>query len=576
MKRKLFFLAALCCTVGLVKAQNVVNVSNADDLNQKLSSNTYDGYTIRLTADIESSWELNVQYTKVLDLNGHNIKFKDFSGMEIHSNANFTILGSETDSIWTEASPYRIFSYLGSKVNLKGGCLNWLDLRGTVVMDGGRITGAWDIRKSITLTINGGEINGLRVNDDADANIVINGGTFNALGYGSYPKALTFVNNNTASLTVNGGTFEGIVFHKQLMNNVRITGGTFNPYNGWVFTFDKPEYFPPTRNTYTYDGVPISYEDFIAMCGGYTETVTIVPPTEFTESAWCSYEWEGTLYETSGDYEKTFKDINGNDSLVVLHLTILDCHEGQPYVDFGLASGLKWAVTNVGANLPEEYGDYFAWGETAPKASYELNTYAHYNTATGVYTKYNDTDGKTTLDPIDDAATQNWGGKWRMPTEAEMKELIDNCDWAWTTNYNGTGVFGNIVTKGDKSIFLPAAHGYTPNRSLGVQGFYWSATISSMKSNALMLLLQNSHFITDFKRNYGYTIRAVYDPTVTPSALENIESDAKIFAINGRIFGAENAKIYDILGRDVTKDNGSLKGVFVVKFGENAQKIVVR
>ena len=142
-----------------------------------------------------------------------------------------------------------------------------------------------------------------------------------------------------------------------------------------------------------------------------------------------------------------------------------DTHE---YVDLGLS--VKWATCNVGATSPEDYGDYFAWGETTAKEIYLWDTY----TMTA--------DGKTVLDAEDDAAAVNWGGAWRMPTLDEMKELLnpDNCSWEWTTvnEVNGYKVTSKKEGYTDKSLFLPAA-GYRYGSSLyyaGSRGNYWSAT----------------------------------------------------------------------------------------------------
>lgn len=161
-------------------------------------------------------------------------------------------------------------------------------------------------------------------------------------------------------------------------------------------------------------------------------------------------------------------------------------HKGHEYVDLGLPSGLKWATCNVGATTPEEYGDYFAWGEVEPKETYSWSNYK-YGTNYDQLTKYCNnssygkdgfTDTKTVLDPEDDAAIANWGGAWRMPTKAEQQELINDCKWTWTTQngvngYNVTGPNGN-------SIFLPAA-GYMHEGMLyraGSDGLYWSSSLS--------------------------------------------------------------------------------------------------
>ena len=163
-------------------------------------------------------------------------------------------------------------------------------------------------------------------------------------------------------------------------------------------------------------------------------------------------------------------------------------HEGHEYVDLGLPSGLKWATCNVGATKPEKYGDYFAWGEVEPKKQYDWTTYLYCKGTNKTLTKYCNnssygeggfTDAKTVLDPEDDAATINWGGRWRMPTKAEQDELRTKCTWDWTTQ---NGVNGYKVTgPNGNSIFLPAA-GYMNEGTLylaGSYGYYWSTLLGT-------------------------------------------------------------------------------------------------
>lgn len=162
----------------------------------------------------------------------------------------------------------------------------------------------------------------------------------------------------------------------------------------------------------------------------------------------------------------------------------------RKYVDLGLPSGLKWATMNVGATKPEESGDFFAWGETQPKSNYNWSTYKWCNGGASSLTKYKASSlygsvaTKIALDPEDDAAHVNWGGSWRMPTFAELQELLDNCTWTWTSDYNGTGIAGRIVTSNksgytDKSLFLPAAglRDGTNLRNAGSYGYYWSSSL---------------------------------------------------------------------------------------------------
>ncbi len=195
-----------------------------------------------------------------------------------------------------------------------------------------------------------------------------------------------------------------------------------------------------------------------------------------------------------------------------------DNHE---WVDLGLPSGTLWATCNVGANAPEEYGDYFAWGETAPKDYYDWNTYKWCNGTKNTMTKYctdssygdnGFTDGKTELDPEDDAARVNWGSSWRMPSVDQIQELIGNCTCQWTQR---NGVNGQLVTgPNGNTMFLPAA-GYRWNESLynvGSDGYYWSRTLNSDDSNDAYGLYFYSGGWGYWYRNYryyGHAVRAV-------------------------------------------------------------------
>ena len=169
-------------------------------------------------------------------------------------------------------------------------------------------------------------------------------------------------------------------------------------------------------------------------------------------------------------------------------------------VDLGLPSGLKWATCNVGATSPEEYGDYYAWGETTTKETYSWDTYKHGDGET--FSKYNTTDGKTTLEASDDAATTNWGSAWRMPTDGEWTELRENCEWIWTDSYQTTGVAGYWVTgKNGNTIFLPAA-GYRYSGSLSGAGYgiYWSSSLLTDDPYYAWFAYFNSGIVY---RNYG-------------------------------------------------------------------------
>ena len=193
-----------------------------------------------------------------------------------------------------------------------------------------------------------------------------------------------------------------------------------------------------------------------------------------------------------------------------------DVHE---WVDLGLPSGTLWATCNVGANSPEEYGDYFAWGETEPKDYYNWSTYKWCNGSGVALTKYCTSssygnngfvDNKTELDPEDDAAYVNWGPEWRMPTTEQQRELYEKCSSDWTTV---NGVNGLLFTgPNGNTLFLPAA-GYRNEeflRSAGSWTLNWSRTLYSDEPSYAYDLDVDSWTVSwGSNRYFGYTVRAV-------------------------------------------------------------------
>lgn len=200
---------------------------------------------------------------------------------------------------------------------------------------------------------------------------------------------------------------------------------------------------------------------------------------------------------------------------------------GHEYVDLGLPSGTKWASCNVGATTPEEYGEYFAWGETSPKENYEWSTYRWCNGNINTVTKYcsisdygNDgfTDNLTTLEASDDAATANWGAGWRMPTDTDVQELFYYCNRTWITQ---NGVYGRLfIGPNGNSIFLPAAgalvgydhYGPSPYSDEYI-GSYWSSSLYVEDSNIAGSLSfdseDNYNWYNNEHRYKGFSVRAV-------------------------------------------------------------------
>ncbi|MBR5324165.1 MAG: hypothetical protein IKV14_05050, partial [Muribaculaceae bacterium] len=257
-----------------------------------------------------------------------------------------------------------------------------------------------------------------------------------------------FITHKVTVLAGEGGTAE--VSKTQVEDNEKITL-TATPKEGYSFV------------NWTVNGEEVSKDA--------TYTATITADTEF---------------------KANFKATKG----------VENSHE---WIDLGLPSGLKWATCNVGANTPEGYGDYFAWGETITKSSYSSSNYTY-------------SSNSETLPLSADAARVNWGGKWRMPTKAEIIELENssNCSWTWTTQ---NGVKGYKVTskKNGNSIFLPAA-GCRYNSNLGNAGFYgyyWSSSLDTYSSYfacylAYYMAFSSSYVDCGLELDYhGLSVRAV-------------------------------------------------------------------
>ena len=261
----------------------------------------------------------------------------------------------------------------------------------------------------------------------------------------------------------------------------------------------------------------------------------------------------GTLDPTTGTVSAALKNLLQDVSGMTDYPTMLACinqtvgelwvvvkYTGHSFVDLG--NGLKWATMNVGASRPEEFGDYFAWGEIIPYYYYN-NTLVWITGKTGGYdwasyfdnpshdgisfNKYGlNTDKLKRLGLEDDAARSNWGGNWRMPTQEELDWLLELTTQAWTNDYNGTGVRGVILKSNvegyeDECIFVPAA-GYRKNTdgpSNMSDCFLWSSFIYSpgigSGDSAYGLNLNETSAtngqLNGYLRSYGFTIRPVAD-----------------------------------------------------------------
>ena len=273
---------------------------------------------------------------------------------------------------------------------------------------------------------------------------------------------------------------------------------------------------------------------------GGTETVSVTSNQSWTASS--SESWL-TLSRTSGtnnasiiitaqaststnsrNGQITFSS-SGSTDIVSISQSGKSDSDTHAYVDLGLPSGLLWATCNVGASSPEEYGDYFAWGETTTKSNYDWGTYKWYNGA-GIetltkyniknsYGSYGTVDNKTVLDPEDDAAHAHWGGSWRMPTNEEFQELLNNCTWTSTIQ---SGVNGYRVTSkmNGNTIFLPAAgFALITLYNAGSEGYYWSSSLDTsypLCAIYLYFFISGSPSMWGGNRCVGQSVRPVCSP----------------------------------------------------------------
>ena len=225
-----------------------------------------------------------------------------------------------------------------------------------------------------------------------------------------------------------------------------------------------------------------------------------------------------------GDGVTTYSERHDGLCLRAVQKNTEEIQSNYEYVDLGLS--VKWATFNVGATKPEEYGDYFSWGETEAKAKYEWADYKYYSEGDSYsnikFSKYNTlsrrgvVDNKKTLDLEDDVAHVKWGGNWRMPTKAEQEELKNNCTWTQTSV---NGIVGYRVTSkksgfNDCSIFLPLA-GHRADTCLyysDSNGFYWSSSLNlSDMCSAWYIDFNNGNLNVNsghYRRN-GFSVRPV-------------------------------------------------------------------
>ena len=256
-----------------------------------------------------------------------------------------------------------------------------------------------------------------------------------------------------------------------------------------------------------------------AFTYGQNCTVTATANTGFAFANWTE---SGAVVSTNASYSFS---VTSDRTLVA---NFEGAHNGHIYVDLGLPSGTLWATCNVGATAPEDYGDYFAWGETTTKTIYDWTSYKYCKGVSDKLTKYCNnadygyngfTDNLTELLPEDDAATVYWGDGWRIPTDTQWSEL-----WYYTTSTLTTqnGIYGCLFTASNgNSVFIPASGSHTGSSldHVGSFGDYWSRTLFHDYWNThLDYFAVGNYFSVNFQgtemgnRCDGYSVRPVYCP----------------------------------------------------------------
>lgn len=209
-----------------------------------------------------------------------------------------------------------------------------------------------------------------------------------------------------------------------------------------------------------------------------------------------------TVVTKSGTIETPISEIDSL-AFVSIHACIDENHPHM--IDLGLPSGTKWACCNIGAEAPEEYGGFYAWGETVEKSLYEMGNYAYLDENE----KY-DYFGEDISGTVYDASYVNWGDSWRMPSNEQITELQDNCTSKWILLNDVCGLL--ISGSNGATIFFPAS-GFSRDGNIGgisSGGNYWSSTVCPQNNDAYGLYFDSEGWYRGYSSRYdGRSVRAV-------------------------------------------------------------------
>ena len=364
---------------------------------------------------------------------------------------------------------------------------------------------------------------------------------------------------NLRSETFNIQLLQGYLFASPESNELSLSGHTYatTTETMWDHVVEYDESSANLNKGWELLGNPLTYNVYIYR---QTSDGELVPMPIM-------------MYDANGDMQTVYGGPVAPMQGFFVHVTETTtvCFRGtalheNDYVDLGLPSGLLWATCNVGASMAEDYGDYFAWGETQPKDYYDWSTYQYCNGSNNTLTKYctnanfgynGYVDNLTTLLPEDDAATTNWGDGWRMPTEEEWEELLNNTTVTWTTQ---NGVSGRLFTASNgNSLFLPAA-GYRNYGNLldaGSCGYYWSSSLYTDDPGSAWCFIFYSDYY-DMYVNYrrcGFTVRPVRSPQTEHAYVDlGLPSGTKWATCNVGAYSPEEYGDYFAWGETTPKD----------------------
>lgn len=342
-------------------------------------------------------------------------------------------------------------------------------------------------------------------------------------------------NNRQETIATVGG-FTGYLYASPQPVELSLAGSTYPSYNAETKTVDIP-YSNSSANLFkgwALLGNPFTCDAYIY----YYDSDNQLVPMDFMV-----YDADGTLVTLSNrpiaPMQGFFVKVTEPTTVYIKNYQAVSSHE---YVDLGLPSGTLWATCNIGSDAPENYGDYFAWGETQTKDIYNWSTYQYCNGSENTLTKYCSldeygyngfTDSLSILQQGDDAAKVNWGENWRMPVEEEWVELIENTTSEWTSQ---NGIYGMLFTaENGNTLFLPGAGcRYESNlNGAGESCNYWSSLLSiynPLRASAAGFGNMYSE-VFDARRCIGYSVRPVRSST---------QSNFPTGAINGKFTISED------------------------------------